>query len=130
MTNLVLPALVLSVSLLACSQSEQSAKEHANGNTSQTELASVQEAKISVPTVQCGTCQKNIESALEELEGVKSAKVELDAKIALVSYDMQKADLAALENAIAMAGYDANSTKRDSTAYAELDACCKLPQDR
>ncbi|RIK78870.1 hypothetical protein DCC62_06775 [candidate division KSB1 bacterium] len=120
-------ALALGFALTACSESEQNQADRAAGNT---ELANTSEAKISVPTVQCGSCQANIESALKKLEGVKSAKVNLDTKIALVSYDAMKADLAALENAITKAGYDANSTKRDATAYAELDACCKLPEDR
>lgn len=120
-------ALALGFALTACSESEQSQTDHAAGKTESTHTS---EAKISVPTVQCGNCQANIESALKELDGVKSAKVDLDAKTALVSYDAMKADLAALENAIAKAGYDANSTKRDSMAYLELDACCKLPGDR
>lgn len=119
--------LALGFALTACSKSEQSQGDLATGNT---ELANVSEVKISVPTAQCGSCQANIESALKELEGVTSAKMDLDAKIALVSYDAMKTDLGALENAIAMAGYDANNVKRDSTAYAELDACCKLPEDR
>lgn len=127
MTKHLLLALLLALAFTACNKSERSHGDHSNGNT---ELTSISEAKISVPTVQCGSCQNNIEGALQEVEGVKSAKVDLEAKIALVSYEVQKADLAALENAIAMAGYDANSTKRDSAAYAELDACCKLPEDR
>lgn len=120
-------ALALGFALTACSESEQSQADHAAGNT---EPVNISEAKISVPTVQCGSCQANIESALKELEGVKSATVNLDTKIALVSYDAMKVDLAALENAVAMAGYDANDIKRDSTAYAGLEACCKLPGDR
>lgn len=117
-------ALALGLALTACSESEQS---QAAGNA---ESARTSEAKINVPTVQCGSCQANIESALKELEGVKSATVDLNAKITQVSYDAMKVDLAALENAVAMAGYDANNIKRDSTAYAGLEACCKLPGDR
>lgn len=117
-------ALALGFALTACSESEQS---QAAGNA---EPAHTSEVKINVPTVQCGSCQANIESALKELEGVKSATVDLNAKITQVSYDAMKVDLAALENAVAMAGYDANNIKRDSTVYAGLEACCKLPGDR
>lgn len=119
--------LALGFALTACSKSEQSQADPAAGNT---ELANISEVKISVPTAQCGSCQANIENALKKMEGVKSAKVDLEAKTASVSYDAMKIDLAALENAIAMAGYDANNVKRDATAYAELEACCKLPEDR
>lgn len=124
MIKRLLLSLALGFALTACSESEQS---QAAGNAEPTNIS---EAKISVPTVQCGSCQANIEIALKELEGVKSAKVDLNTKIASVSYDAMKADLAALENAVAMAGYDANNIKRDSTAYAGLEACCKLPEDR
>lgn len=120
-------ALALGFALTACSKSEQSQGDHTAGNT---ELANISEVKISVPTAQCGSCQANIENALKKMEGVKSAKVDLEAKTASVSYNVIKTDLAALENAIAMAGYDANNIKRDSTAYAGLEACCKLPGDR
>ncbi|MCL4706463.1 heavy-metal-associated domain-containing protein [bacterium] len=127
MAKHLLLALSLGLVLTACSKSEQSHDDHSNGNTA---LTSISETKISVPTVQCGSCQANIETVLKKLEGVKSAEVDLETKTTLVSFDPQKIELAALENAIAMAGYDANSTKRDATAYAELDACCKLPGDR
>lgn len=127
MTKHLLVALSLGLALTACSKSERSHDDHANGNAA---LAKISETQISVPTVQCGSCQANIETVLKKLEGVKSAEVDLETKSASVRFDPQKIELAALENAIAMAGYDANSTKRDATAYAELDACCKLPGDR
>ena len=36
-------------------------------------------------------------------------------------------DLAAIENAIAAVGYNANDTKADPKAYSELAMCCKVP---
>jgi copper chaperone CopZ len=72
----------------------------------------------------------NVKEALQELEGVKLAKVDLKTKIAQVGFDPAMLSLSDLENAIAKAGYDANDTKRDSLAYEDLDACCKLPKDR
>ncbi len=120
-------ALSLGLALMACGGSEHG-RTDANGSA--TAQAGLSEVKISVPTVQCGSCQNKVEKALQAVAGVKSAQVDLGAKVALVSFDPQQAGLAALENAIALAGYDANSVKRDSTAYANLDACCKLPEDR
>jgi hypothetical protein len=32
-----------------------------------------------------------------------------------------------MEKAISLSGYDANETKSDSSAYAALDACCRVP---
>ncbi len=120
-------ALSLSLALLACSGSEHG-RSDANGTAAAP--ASLSQVKISIPTVQCGSCQNKVEKALQAVAGVKSAKVDLDARVVLVSFDPQQAGVAALENAIALAGYDANNVKRDSTAYASLDACCKLPEDR
>lgn len=120
-------ALTFVLALAACSNSEHS-RTDANGSA--TAQAGLSEVKISVPTVQCGSCQNKVEKALQAVAGVQSAQVDLDAKVALVSFDPQKVELAALENAIALVGYDANNVKRDSTAYAGLDACCKLSEDR
>lgn len=120
-------ALTLGLVLAACSNSERG---HTDANGSAVAPAGVSEAKISVPTVQCGSCQAKVEKALQAVAGVKSAQVDLGAKVARVSFDPQQAGVAALENAIALTGYDANRVKRDSTAYASLAACCKLPEDR
>lgn len=121
---LVLP---LVLALAACSTSEHS---DTDANGSATAQAGVSEVRISVPTVQCGSCQNKVEKALRAMAGVKSAQVDLGDKVALVSFEPRKVGLPALEYAIALTGYDANSLKRDSTAYAKLDACCKLPEDR
>ena len=84
---------------------------------------------INVPSIQCGSCVAKVEKALQALDGVKSAKVTLAAKTANVSFMTAKLQLADLEKTIAAAGYDANETPRDIAAYAELDACCKVPED-
>ncbi|MDZ7265931.1 MAG: heavy-metal-associated domain-containing protein [candidate division KSB1 bacterium] len=120
-------ALSLGLALMACGGFEHDRTDATGSATAQ---AGLSEVKISVPTVQCGSCQNKVEKALQAVAGVKTAKVDLDAKVARVSFDPQKVGLAELEKAIALAGYDANNVKRDSTAYAGLDPCCKLPEDR
>jgi copper chaperone CopZ len=122
-------ALSLSVTLAACSKSEKSQSENMNGNLPQAAVAN-SEVQIKVPTIQCESCVANVEAALKEVEGVSSTKIDLETKLAQVNFDPAKTNLSAMEKAIAMAGYDANDIKRDSTAYADLDACCKLPEDR
>jgi len=118
----ILLTMFVGLALIACNKSEQ---QQADEMT-----ASLAQVDIKVPTIQCNSCVANVEAALKEVEGVNSSKTNLQAKITQVSFDPAKSSLAAMEKAIAMAGYDANDTKRDSTGYAELDACCKLPEDR
>ncbi len=116
MQKVIVLIFALGVMLVACQKSEQA--------------ATVSQADIKVATIQCESCANNVKTALQELEGVKSAQVDLTAKIAQVSFDPAALGLSDLENTIAKAGYDANDTKRDSLGYSDLDACCKLPEDR
>ncbi len=82
---------------------------------------------IKVPTVQCGTCRKNITNALNQLDGIKKVKVDINKKITVVTYDESKIELGAIEDAITNAGYDANDKKANPEAYDRLDDCCKVP---
>lgn len=83
-------------------------------------------ATVKVPTLVCGMCVKNITKAASALEGVKSVKVDKKAKTATVVFDDSKTSLPKIEAAIASAGYDANTAKRNVAAYSKLDACCKV----
>jgi Cu+-exporting ATPase len=110
--------LVLSLALLACSE------------TKQDQGAQLKTAEINVPTLQCNKCVAHVEEALKGVDGVSEAKVNLSTKIAHVSFDATKTNLAAMEKAIAGAGYDANDTQSDPSAYAALESCCKVPGAR
>ncbi len=116
MQKIFILLIVLDVGLIACQKSERA--------------ATTTPVDIKVSTIQCESCVKNVKTALQELEGVKTAAVDLKTKVAHVSFDPAMLGLGDLENAIAKAGYDANDTKRDSLAYEDLHACCKLPEDR
>ena len=85
---------------------------------------------ISLSSMQCSTCKKNIETAVKKLDGIESINVVVKEKTAHINYDKSKVDQAKIENAITAAGYDANDKKADPEAYNELDDCCKLPKDR
>ncbi|MBS1518037.1 MAG: cation transporter [Bacteroidetes bacterium] len=85
---------------------------------------------IELPTMQCGTCKKNIETAVRKIDGIESVNVDKDKKIAHVNFDKNKTDLSKIENAITAAGYDADDKKADPKAYEDLDDCCKLEKDR
>jgi copper chaperone CopZ len=85
---------------------------------------------IGVPTIQCGSCKMNIEKALNEVEGIKTAKVDLKKKTVAVEFVKAKLDLSKIETAITKAGYAANDKKADPEAYEKLDECCKVPQEQ
>lgn len=85
---------------------------------------------VKLPTMQCNICKKNIEKAVNKVPGTIDVKVDKNEKVAHINYDKSKTDLTKIENAITMAGYDANDKKADPTAYQELDDCCKLPKDQ
>jgi periplasmic mercuric ion binding protein len=81
---------------------------------------------VNIPTIQCGTCKKNITKALNNLDGVTSVKVDMKKKTAFVTFDDSKTNTGAIEDAITSAGYDANDKKADHDAYEKLDDCCKV----
>jgi copper ion binding protein len=106
-------ALALGLALFACDKSGQGQAET---------------AEIKVPTIQCNRCVAHVERALSGVNGVSAVKVNLESRIAQVSFDPGKTNLAAVEKSISRAGYDANETKSDPDAYAALAACCKVPE--
>jgi copper chaperone CopZ len=87
-------------------------------------------AEISLPTIQCGSCVRTIEKALDKVEGIKNIDIDVENKKATITYDDSKTDLSKIEDGISGAGYDANNKKANQTAYSNLHTCCKLPKDR
>lgn len=90
--------------------------------------AETRTARINVPTAQCMMCANKIEEALKKVDGVSEAAVDMDVKVVNVTYDATRTSVASLEKAIAGAGYQANQAVADSTVYANLPDCCKVPQ--
>ncbi|MGH7494666.1 MAG: heavy-metal-associated domain-containing protein [bacterium] len=115
--------------VLSCSSSEREQNPPAHRANGAAQTAQISQIEIKVPTIQCKNCVANIERALKNVGGVQSAKVDLQGKVAIVSYDRGGLGLADLEKAVTAAGYDANDKKRDPEAYDMLDACCKEPKD-
>lgn len=85
----------------------------------------VQEVIIKLPTLKCSICVKTVMKAIQAKDGVQFAEVDKKGKIVTIKFDPLKIKQADLERAIANAGYTANEIVRDSTAYENLDACCK-----
>lgn len=127
----ILSVLLAAALAFACSSGNQESQSESDTavKNGMTEMAGLAKAEISVPTIQCKSCVANITEGLKEVDGVHEINVDLEKKIAFVSYDASKTNLDALEMAIAMEGYDANDTKRDMDAYHDLDKCCQIPED-
>lgn len=77
--------------------------------------------KIELKTIVCGDCKTAIEKALKQDKGVLNVDVSLKSKSASVRFDKTKTDVHGLESRIVAAGYDANDSIADSTAYRNLN---------
>lgn len=137
--------MIIAVSLLfGCGKKESTEKQKDNQQTTQNQNMdknmdknmqtstdkNAEHIMIKLPTMQCKTCKKNIEKAVNKVPGIIDVNVVVNDKVAHINYDKSKTDLSKIENAITMAGYDANDKKADKDAYNNLDDCCKLPQDQ
>ena len=120
MRTLSIITLVVAAATLALSQEKVEQKGQS---------AAADSAVIKVESIQCGMCVRTVEKALKRVDGVKTAKVDLDAKTATVTYLATKTNLGKLEEAITKSGYSANDKKADSEAYEKLDECCKVSDE-
>jgi copper chaperone len=61
---------------------------------------------IKVEGMSCGHCQMRVKKAIEEVEGVRKADVDLQKKQAVIEYDEEKANSEKIKAAIREAGYE------------------------
>jgi copper chaperone len=61
---------------------------------------------ISVPEIHCDHCKHSIEGALAPLPGVRSARVDIDARTVTVEVDETRVDRGQLVAVIEEQGYD------------------------
>jgi periplasmic mercuric ion binding protein len=73
--------------------------------TSPAAIAAEKTVRLSVKNMYCATCPHTVKGSLEAVQGVVKAIVSYKDKTAIVTYDDTKADVAALTNATANAGY-------------------------
>ncbi|WP_079708980.1 copper chaperone CopZ [Paraliobacillus ryukyuensis] len=64
------------------------------------------EKTLNVQGMSCGHCKTAVEGALNNLEGVTSADVNLDAGTVDVAYDDAKVSFEAMKEAVEDQGYD------------------------
>ena len=60
---------------------------------------------ISVPEIHCGHCKSSIEGALQPMDGVTAAEVDVDATTVTVTYDDAAVTRDAIVEAIEEQGY-------------------------
>ena len=131
MKKLILVAMVFGlVGVLSAGDQCCSSKEAKAGmEKAQAAACEVEEGQactaVKVETAKCGMCADAIETAAKKVDGVTVANVDLEKGVAHVHYADASVDVKDVEMAIAAAGYDANDTKRDKKAYADLPKCCK-----
>ena len=68
-------------------------------------MADIKKAEIKVAGMACAGCSGAVEKALQRLEGVQEARVDLVKKTAFVEYDSRKLAQEDLKKAIQGAGY-------------------------
>lgn len=100
---------------------KQGTEQSNDKSSAQTEII-----EIKLPTMQCGTCKKNIEGAVKKMDGIEEINVVVKEKIAKVKFDKTKTDLNKIEGVIVSAGYQANDKPANKEAYDKLEDCCKI----
>ena len=76
-------------------------------------------------SAQCESCKERIETKLNFTKGVKSAKLDLETKVATVIFDASKIKPEEIKSAINKTGYDADEMPANEKAYNKLPKCCK-----
>ncbi|MFT6718029.1 MAG: copper chaperone CopZ [Sphingobacteriales bacterium] len=76
----------------------------------------------------CGMCTNNIQTAALSEPGVKKAKYQLDKNLLQLQFDSSKTSLENIQKRVAESGYSTALFYRDSTAHANLPACCQRPE--
>jgi mercuric ion binding protein len=72
---------------------------------------SIQTVTLDVQNMTCAVCPITVMRALEKVPGITEVKVDFDKKTAGVSFDPDKANLAALTKATTDAGYPSSVQK-------------------
>jgi mercuric ion binding protein len=67
--------------------------------------AGEQTMTLKVEGMTCGSCPYQVKKSLTGIEGVKAAEVSLESKLATVTFDDEKTDVAALTAATADVGF-------------------------
>lgn len=90
--------------------------------------ATYAKAEFTIEGMTCAMgCAKTIEKKMAKLEGVKSAKVDFDKKLAMVEYDEAKVNTETLEEVVKKSGdmYSVKDMKTVESFDGDKKACAK-----
>ena len=68
-------------------------------------MAAIQETRLAVPDISCEHCVHAINSALQELPGVKAVNTDIPTKTVQLRYDPEQVSLATVEATLDDIGY-------------------------
>lgn len=68
---------------------------------------SLRQVTLAVENMGCSLCKYTVENALRQVEGVRSAEVDMAKAVAVVTYDPAEVQVDALVKAVGDAGYPA-----------------------
>jgi|TARA_B100001105_G_scaffold50536_1_gene38104 copper chaperone CopZ len=85
---------------------------------------------LELESMQCLSCSMAIEDILVDLDGVEKVAIDLKNKSGKVTYKASVVNMEAIEKVIVAIGYNVNDKKADPEAYANLEICCKKPEDQ
>ncbi|UJL46656.1 copper chaperone CopZ [Virgibacillus sp. NKC19-16] len=69
----------------------------------------MEQKTLDVQGMSCGHCKMSVEGALNELDGVSAAEVNLDSGKVDVTYDESKVNVDAMKEAVEDQGYDVSA---------------------
>ncbi|MGA3014511.1 MAG: heavy metal-associated domain-containing protein [Bacteroidales bacterium] len=82
------------------------------------------EIKVKTSSI-CSQCKNRIEQGMAYEKGIKDINLDVDSKIATITYNPLKTNPAEIRLAISKLGYDADTIPANKDAYNKLPPCCK-----
>jgi copper chaperone CopZ len=73
----------------------------------------------------CGMCEKTIENAFSDVDGVGEVDWNKETKQIKVDFDSTKISLFQIKNKIAGVGYDTKEVRAEESVYSSLPGCCQ-----
>lgn len=78
----------------------------------------------------CGMCEKRIEGALTNVEGVHSADWGVDTKVMTIKYDDEAISLDEIKKKVAALGHDTDDFRAEKEMYDGLPGCCQYDRPK
>ena len=127
MKKVILSMVVIIVVIFTSCNSENKKKSN-NNKTETTKNMKMTDMTFGVRG-NCGMCKRTIETAANNVNGVKKANWNKDKKKIDISFDETKTDAMSIHKAIAASGYDTEKVMGNEDAYNGLPGCCKYDHE-